>query len=91
MADIVRREEILARAPGTAGRGSSLPDVAEDIDDPHIDFGRAVDIHGQRSRWRQRGKSQLDLSGARIGRLDEAAAARKPVLRWKPKQAAGAV
>jgi glycine dehydrogenase subunit 2 len=26
----------------------------------------------------------------RIGRLDEAAAARKPVLRWKPKQAAGA-
>ena len=27
----------------------------------------------------------------RIGRLDEAAAARKPVLRWKPKQAAGAV
>jgi glycine dehydrogenase subunit 2 len=27
----------------------------------------------------------------RIGRLDEAAAARKPVLRWKPKQAATAV
>jgi glycine cleavage system P protein (glycine dehydrogenase) subunit 2 len=27
----------------------------------------------------------------RIGRLDEAAAARKPVLRWKPKQAANAV
>ncbi len=27
----------------------------------------------------------------RIGRLDEAAAARKPVLRWKPKQAASAV
>jgi glycine dehydrogenase subunit 2 len=26
----------------------------------------------------------------RIGRLDEAAAARKPVLRWKPSQAAGA-
>jgi glycine dehydrogenase subunit 2 len=26
----------------------------------------------------------------RIGRLDEAAAARKPVLRWKPKQAASA-
>jgi glycine dehydrogenase subunit 2 len=26
----------------------------------------------------------------RIGRLDEAAAARKPVLRWKPKVAAGA-
>ncbi len=26
----------------------------------------------------------------RIGRLDEAAAARKPVLRWKPKQAATA-
>jgi glycine dehydrogenase subunit 2 len=24
----------------------------------------------------------------RIGRLDEAAAARKPVLRWKPKQVA---
>ncbi|PYS38954.1 MAG: aminomethyl-transferring glycine dehydrogenase subunit GcvPB, partial [Acidobacteria bacterium] len=24
----------------------------------------------------------------RIGRLDEAAAARKPVLRWKPKEAA---
>ncbi len=28
--------------------------------------------------------------GTRIGRLDEAAAARKPVLRWKPKQAATA-
>jgi glycine dehydrogenase subunit 2 len=27
----------------------------------------------------------------RIGRLDEAAAARKPVLRWKPKQAATAI
>jgi len=27
----------------------------------------------------------------RIGRLDEAAAARKPVLRWKPKQAASAI
>jgi len=26
----------------------------------------------------------------RIGRLDEAAAARRPVLRWKPKQAASA-
>ncbi len=26
----------------------------------------------------------------RIGRLDEAAAARKPVLRWKPKEAASA-
>jgi len=26
----------------------------------------------------------------RIGRLDEAAAARKPVLRWKPKQEAAA-
>ena len=26
----------------------------------------------------------------RIGRLDEAAAARKPVLRWKPRQAASA-
>ena len=26
----------------------------------------------------------------RIGRLDEAAAARKPILRWKPKQAATA-
>ena len=26
----------------------------------------------------------------RIGRLDEATAARKPVLRWKPKQAASA-
>jgi glycine dehydrogenase subunit 2 len=26
----------------------------------------------------------------RIGRLDEAAAARKPVLRWKPKQTASA-
>ncbi len=27
----------------------------------------------------------------RIGRLDEAAAARKPVLRWKPKEAAANV
>jgi glycine dehydrogenase subunit 2 len=26
----------------------------------------------------------------RIGRLDEAAAARKPILRWKPEQAASA-
>ncbi|HYJ47223.1 MAG TPA: hypothetical protein VEV81_11480, partial [Pyrinomonadaceae bacterium] len=26
----------------------------------------------------------------RIGRLDEAAAARRPVLRWKPKEAASA-
>jgi len=26
----------------------------------------------------------------RIGRLDEAAAARKPVLRWRPKHAASA-
>ena len=26
----------------------------------------------------------------RVGRLDEAAAARKPVLRWKPKQSMGA-
>ncbi len=29
-------------------------------------------------------------NSTRIGRLDEAAAARKPVLRWKPKQAASA-
>ena len=50
-------------------------------------YKSAIELARNTSPWPA---MQMGALLSRLGRLDEAAAARKPVLRWKPKQSMGA-